>query len=179
MAMSLNKDFTKMVTGSRKGEIFFTDITKSIYSRLDNLKDECILSLAVSNDAQYIYATTSKNKLIEYVIVNWFQKFKKNIIMQRKKSIAHLYNKECSLFKEIHLNTSFLCGTKVEFNDEITKFYIMKNKIYIITENLKKKVSIIILILSHYRYTPFIFAFSTFSISGKVKFVSNVLMSCT
>jgi WD40 repeat protein len=68
MAMCCNRDFTKMVSGSRKGEIFFTDITKSIYSRLDNLKDECILSLAISNDANYIYATSSKNKLIEYVI---------------------------------------------------------------------------------------------------------------
>ena len=54
----------------------------------------------------------------------------------------NLYNKDFSLFKEIHLNTSFLCGTKVEFNDEIIKYHIMKNKIYIITENLKKKVAV-------------------------------------
>ena len=47
-----------------------------------------------------------------------------------------------SLFKEIHLNTSVLCGTKVEFNEEIVKYHIMKNKIYLITENLKKKVAI-------------------------------------
>ena len=69
MAMSCNKDFTKMVTGSRKGEIFFTDIAKSIYCRMDNLKEESILSLALSNDSQYIFATTSKNKLIEYVYI--------------------------------------------------------------------------------------------------------------
>ena len=47
-----------------------------------------------------------------------------------------------SLFKEIHLNTNFLCGTKVEFNEEIVKYHIMKNKIYLITENAKKKVCI-------------------------------------
>lgn len=66
-SLCCNKEFTRMVTGSRKGEIYLTDVLKSIYCKVDNLKEESILSLAINNDAQFIYATTSKNKLIEYV----------------------------------------------------------------------------------------------------------------
>lgn len=54
---------------------------------------------------------------------------------------ASNFNKDQCLFKEVHMNDKSICATRVEFN-EITKYHLMKNKFYIITEDTKKKVTI-------------------------------------
>ncbi len=67
-SLSVSDHFTKIVTGSRNGEIYLTDLTKGAYTKVDNVKDQ-ITSIALKTGNDFvIYATTAGNKIHEYVI---------------------------------------------------------------------------------------------------------------
>lgn len=66
-SLFVNDTFTKILTGSKNGEIFLTDLSRSVFCKIDTV-NEPITSLAMSDNLE-IYAATSQNKLFEYVVV--------------------------------------------------------------------------------------------------------------
>lgn len=62
----VNESFTKILSGGANGDLFLTDIVKNFYCPIDNIKDEHILSIAMTEKNQ-IFVSTDKNKLLEYV----------------------------------------------------------------------------------------------------------------
>src|SRR4051812_137081 len=62
--LHVNDSFSKVLTGSRSGEIFLTDLSKNFFCRIDKL-NEPITALSMSSSLD-IYAATSNNKLMEY-----------------------------------------------------------------------------------------------------------------
>ncbi len=64
-SLSISDNFTKFISGSKNGEIYFTDIMKSVYCKIAK-QNEPITSLALSNNLD-ILATTSNSKIYEFV----------------------------------------------------------------------------------------------------------------
>lgn len=61
----VNDTFSRILTGSKNGEIFMTDLARSLFTKIDHV-EEPITSLAMTKNLK-IYAATSKNSLYEYV----------------------------------------------------------------------------------------------------------------
>lgn len=65
--MRTNEPMTKVLTGSKNGEIYLTDLNRSIFCRIDKLENkESIVSLAISSNNTQIFCSTA-NCLREYV----------------------------------------------------------------------------------------------------------------
>ena len=68
-ALDVSDNFKKILTGSRNGEIYITDLSRGAYTKIDNLK-EPITSVALSSDNDLsIFASTSKGNIYEYVYI--------------------------------------------------------------------------------------------------------------
>jgi len=65
-SLYVNDYFTKLITGSRNGELYLTDITKNCYCAIDQLKNESILSITMNENSQVLVGT-DKSKLVQYV----------------------------------------------------------------------------------------------------------------
>ena len=65
-SLYVNEYFTKLITGSKNGELYLTDISKNCYCPIDQLKNESIISIAM-NDKNQVLVGTDKNKLVQYV----------------------------------------------------------------------------------------------------------------
>jgi len=65
-SLYVNDYFTKLITGSRNGELYLTDITKNCYCAIDQLKNESILSITMNEKSQVLVGT-DKSKLVQYV----------------------------------------------------------------------------------------------------------------
>jgi WD40 repeat protein len=77
-SLSVSDNFTKIVTGGKNGEIYLTDLAKGAYTKVDNVRDP-VISLALKSYNDFaIYASTSGNKLYEYVIITNFSQLKRN-----------------------------------------------------------------------------------------------------
>lgn len=144
-SVCINDTFTKMLTGSRNGDLYLTDIPRSCFCKIDNLR-EPVISLAMSNSKDRnkeinIFASTAGNKLYEY-------KFSvggcKSIKKEKEKSLQNSPNS-----KKINKNTvehkspinsisEHFKGYLYEFNNEIIKFHLMKNKIYVLCATKNK-----------------------------------------
>ena len=65
-SLAVNDNFSRIVTGSRKGEIYITDLPKGAFTKVDNIKEQ-ITSIALKCDGDLmIYASSTANKIYEY-----------------------------------------------------------------------------------------------------------------
>ena len=64
-AMTTNNSMTKLITGSRNGEIYVTDLQRISFTKLDTVLDP-ITSICVNSNYDLLCAT-STCKLYEYV----------------------------------------------------------------------------------------------------------------
>lgn len=69
-SLFINQGFNKILTGSRNGEIYMTDLSRGCYVKLDKL-NEPITCLAMNNNFDII-ACTSQSKILEYVRIFFF-----------------------------------------------------------------------------------------------------------
>lgn len=65
-SLYVNDYFTKLITGSKNGELFLTDISRNCYCAIDQIKNENIISIAM-NDKNQVLIGTDKSKLVQYV----------------------------------------------------------------------------------------------------------------
>jgi len=65
-SLYVNEYFTKLITGSKHGELFLTDISKNCFCAIDKIKNENIISIAM-NDKNQVLVGTDKSKLVQYV----------------------------------------------------------------------------------------------------------------
>jgi len=65
-SLFINEYFTKLITGSKNGEIYLTDLSKNSYCSIDFIKNENIISIAM-NQKNEIFVGTDKSKLLQYV----------------------------------------------------------------------------------------------------------------
>jgi len=65
-SLFVNEYFNKVITGSKNGEIFLTDLSKNCYCLIDYVKNENIISVAMNENNQ-ILVGSDKSKLLQYV----------------------------------------------------------------------------------------------------------------
>jgi hypothetical protein len=61
----VNEGFNRFLTGGKNGEIFMTDLARGCYCKIDEVDDP--ITSIVMNSKMEILASTSKNKIYEYV----------------------------------------------------------------------------------------------------------------
>jgi hypothetical protein len=64
-SLFINPGFNKILSGSRNGEIYMTDLSRGCFCKIDKV-NEPITSLAMNNNFD-ILACTSQSKIFEYV----------------------------------------------------------------------------------------------------------------
>ncbi len=64
-SLYVNENFTKVLTGSRIGEVYLTDLSTGCFCKIDNV-GEAVTSLAMNKELD-ILCTTSQSKIYEYV----------------------------------------------------------------------------------------------------------------
>ncbi len=69
-SLFVNNYFTKLITGSKNGELYLTDISKNSYCLIDSVKNENIISIAMNNKNE-LFVGTDKSKLLQYVNQNF------------------------------------------------------------------------------------------------------------
>ena len=136
MALGVNENYTKIITGSNNGEIFLIDIARFCSCKIDKLQsNESITSIA-NNNKNEILASTNNGKLIEYAFknpkkgINGNPPANSNLIFGTvKKKLIN--NDETN---ETHI---------VDFgSNEIIRYHLMKNKIYVLTQMKNKNLVI-------------------------------------
>lgn len=65
-SLFVNEYFTKLITGSKNGELYLTDISKNCFCSIDQINNESIISIAM-NEKNQILVGTDKSKLMQYV----------------------------------------------------------------------------------------------------------------
>jgi hypothetical protein len=64
-SLFINNNFNRMLTGSKSGEIYLTDLPRSCYCKIEKV-GQPITSLAMNSNSD-ILASTADSKLYEYV----------------------------------------------------------------------------------------------------------------
>ncbi len=73
LTMTTNNSLTKILTGTKNGEIVLTDLNNSKYCKIDKIpNNEAVLSLALSFDNTQVFCST-KNEIKEYVSKIYFK----------------------------------------------------------------------------------------------------------
>ncbi len=62
----INENFSKILTGSKNGELYMTDLTRNTYSLIDKLDNQSIISIAMNQNFE-IFASTDKSRVYNYV----------------------------------------------------------------------------------------------------------------
>ncbi len=92
-SLGVSEGFTKIVTGGKNGEIFVTDLTKGAYTKVDNV-GEHVTSVALKTTGDFtILASTSGNKIHEYVKNINSSPFVRNLIHPKRSRIGLLRRK--------------------------------------------------------------------------------------
>ena len=136
----VNNNFNKIISGSINGEIYINDLNVQKYSLLNNIEKPVLdiqfndlenqILFSDSNGNLYIYDfnTIFKNK----VNLNYHKENTNNKKVNQENKI----NKENIILDKIKLNPIIENNEYGKFcnivKDEIEKFYLMKNKIYVI-----------------------------------------------
>lgn len=134
-SLFVNDNFTRILTGCKSGEIFLTDIARNCYCKIDRL-NEPITSMVLTKNLE-IMASTSRNKLYEY-------KFKNNKTSSKTKNNIQTINGNGNqgLNKTLINDKNNLLVYKTDFSNEIVKYHLMKNKIYIVYLTTNKRLII-------------------------------------
>jgi hypothetical protein len=163
-SLYVNEGFNKILSGSRNGEVYLTDLTMGCYCNLTK-KQGIITSLFMSSSTN-ILLSTSQGELHEI-------KMKKNKITYAKKSIEDDYNENKKnksgkkipvitaspqkinekmtqnqnfkriipkLFNSSNGQNSEHFSIHVKSKEEVSKYHLMKNKVYLICETKEKAI---------------------------------------
>lgn len=140
-SITTNDNFTRVLTGSRTGEIYLTDLSRGCYCLIDKT-NEPITSLALNKNNE-IYAATSQNKLIEYKIkINKKSKQNSVNLSNNTTNNSSSNTEKIGLVKKLVNDKIELSTYITDFSNEIVKFHLMKNKIYILCLTSNKKLMI-------------------------------------
>jgi WD40 repeat protein len=65
-SLFINENFSKILTGSKNGELYLTDLSRNTYSLIDKLENESIISIAMNQNFE-IFTATDKSRMYYYV----------------------------------------------------------------------------------------------------------------
>jgi hypothetical protein len=160
-SLYVNEGFNKILSGSKNGEVYMTDMTIGCFCKLT--KKQGIITSLFMDSSTNILVSTSQGELhqikikkdeMAYPSKSLDHKENENIKIKNVKSISvspqinsekpkHIENFKKSIPKFLQCTNSQNCeqySMTVKSKEEVSKYHLMKNKVYLICETKEKAI---------------------------------------